>query len=477
MKAAIYVRISKDHAGESLGVQRQEQDCRELADRLGWDVADVYVDNDLSATTGVVRPAYQRMLGDMRDHRLDGVIAWIPDRIYRQPVELEELITIADANNIQFATVKAGSIDLSTSSGRLVARILGAAAKHEVEIKSERQIAQKKQAAHAGVPNQGGVRPFGWKDDRLTVDVGEATVIVKAADMILSGQSLNGVVDWLHDEGVQTPRGKVRWYPIVVRRMLSNPRLAGLSTYKGEIVGTGNWETILDHEVWHRVNERLTRPTLNEMGTPRRAGGTSLLISSVLRCGTCGYGLLTNSSFSKKRPERIRVYSCREKYVAGRPGYRKSCGSLVINANYLEDDIAERLLSRILAPTNRAVIGSANQSDTSGERLIVRDIADLEERLRVNAEDWADRVITRAEFLATSARITERIAEKRRKLTVADSPRVPTGSVQELAEWWEAASLSQRRAVVDAQILSVVVNPQKSGRHAYDGSRVEVTWR
>ena len=46
---AIYVRISEDRAGAGLGVARQEQDCRELAARRGWDVHDVYVDNDTEA--------------------------------------------------------------------------------------------------------------------------------------------------------------------------------------------------------------------------------------------------------------------------------------------------------------------------------------------------------------------------------------------------------------------------------------------
>ena len=41
---AIYCRISKDRTGEALGVERQEQDCRELAARPGWKAFDVYCD-------------------------------------------------------------------------------------------------------------------------------------------------------------------------------------------------------------------------------------------------------------------------------------------------------------------------------------------------------------------------------------------------------------------------------------------------
>jgi len=48
-RAAIYARISKDKIGAGLGADRQQADCRELAGRLGWTVAEVFTDNDISA--------------------------------------------------------------------------------------------------------------------------------------------------------------------------------------------------------------------------------------------------------------------------------------------------------------------------------------------------------------------------------------------------------------------------------------------
>lgn len=38
--------------GAGVVVERQERECREQAARLGWQVAGVYVDNDVSASTG-----------------------------------------------------------------------------------------------------------------------------------------------------------------------------------------------------------------------------------------------------------------------------------------------------------------------------------------------------------------------------------------------------------------------------------------
>src|SRR5688572_22951930 len=65
MQAAVYTRISDDSLGTGLGVARQEADCRALAERLGWQVAEVYSDNDQSAFNGTSRPQYLRMLADL----------------------------------------------------------------------------------------------------------------------------------------------------------------------------------------------------------------------------------------------------------------------------------------------------------------------------------------------------------------------------------------------------------------------------
>jgi DNA invertase Pin-like site-specific DNA recombinase len=77
--AAIYVRISKDPVLERLGVQCQENECRELAARLGGRVAHIYEDDDRSAYNGkVTRQGYRALLTDIEDGKLDAVIEWHP---------------------------------------------------------------------------------------------------------------------------------------------------------------------------------------------------------------------------------------------------------------------------------------------------------------------------------------------------------------------------------------------------------------
>jgi len=122
----VYARISRDRVGAGLGVDRQREDCRELAARLGWSIVVEHTDNDLSAYSGKPRPGYRALLADLREGRVDAVLAWHTDRLHRSPVELEDYITVSERQGAPTHTVKAGPLDLSSPSGRMVARQLGA---------------------------------------------------------------------------------------------------------------------------------------------------------------------------------------------------------------------------------------------------------------------------------------------------------------------------------------------------------------
>ena len=73
VRAAVYVRISQDREGAGLGVARQEEDCRALCARKGWQVAGVYADNDVSAYSGRPRKEWTRLLADIGDGLIDAV--------------------------------------------------------------------------------------------------------------------------------------------------------------------------------------------------------------------------------------------------------------------------------------------------------------------------------------------------------------------------------------------------------------------
>src|SRR4051794_29163771 len=123
--AAIYARISRDQEGSGMGVARQLEDCHRLADSLGWAVTEEYVDNDVSAyTRRKVRPAFQRMVADITDGRRDAVVIYHPDRLTRQPFELEQFLVALDSAKVRSVRFVVGDMDLGTGDGLMVVRIM-----------------------------------------------------------------------------------------------------------------------------------------------------------------------------------------------------------------------------------------------------------------------------------------------------------------------------------------------------------------
>lgn len=296
----IYCRVSKDVLGEGLAVQRQEQLCRERGLALGWgEPTYVYIDNSISASKKVKRPAYQQMLIDIEAGRVDAVMVYDLDRLHRQPIELEHFIDVADQHRLMLASI-AGDADLSTDNGRLFARIKGAVARSEVERKSARSKAANKQAALAGQYAQR-TRPFGWnRDDSL--NVAEAELIRAGYDELLSGGSIRGLVKSWNEQGIVTSLGR-QWNHTSMRKLFLRARNAGLSVYDGEVVGKGSWDAIVDEATYHSVVSLLNDPNrvTHTSGLARKH-----LLSYLMVCG-CGGDIVGGS----KNNHGVPVYRCR----------------------------------------------------------------------------------------------------------------------------------------------------------------------
>lgn len=293
VRAAIYARISRDAEGKGLGVERQIDDCERLAERLGWEVVARYVDNDISAYSGRVRPQYREMVQAIEHDEIDAVLAWHSDRLHRRLSELESFVTLVEQHSVQVQTVSSGEIDLTTATGRMIARILGATAQAEVEQTRARLRRQRKQAAEAGL-HRGGPRPFGFEVDGTTHREDEAEVIRWATAAILAGRTLSAVARELNERGVKTSIGNT-WNHMRIRDVLVRPRNAGLigkgraSRGEVEIIGPAQWEPIISEDEWRALYQLLIDPSR------RLQNGSELkhLGSGFYTCGICGGPLRT----------------------------------------------------------------------------------------------------------------------------------------------------------------------------------------
>ena len=140
LRAVIYVRISRDDGNtEGAGpIERQLADCRMLAQLRRYEVVAEEEDRGVSAYGEKKRPAWERVLEMVERGEVDVIVAWHIDRMTRNMVDLERLILLTEEHGVSVATVT-GDIDLTNETGKMVARILAAVARAEVERKATRQ--------------------------------------------------------------------------------------------------------------------------------------------------------------------------------------------------------------------------------------------------------------------------------------------------------------------------------------------------
>lgn len=285
-RAAIYTRISKDREGTELGVDRQEQDCRALADRLGLEVVAMFRDNDISASTlsAKRRPDFEDMLTRAESGEFGTVLAYSNSRLTRRPLEYERLIALHQRSGVMFRTVVSGDQDLSTADGRAVARTIAVWDAAEAERTGERIKRAKRQRSETGLWH-GGAPPYGYRSDNtvLVVEPAEAERIHEVAKRLLDfRESMNSIVkDW-NARGVTT-RGGHHWRQSNLRSILRNRALLGET--KAGVVG---WEPILDARTFDRLQVLFDDPARKITHSPGVKGGKYSMGGGLTVCAKCG---------------------------------------------------------------------------------------------------------------------------------------------------------------------------------------------
>lgn len=401
-RAAIYTRISRDIQGEGLGVQRQLEDCRRLADRLGVSVLAEYSDNDISAFSGRPRPEYARLLADIEAGRIDLVLCWNIDRLLRQTKELERYMELCVPGNVATHEVTAGRVDLTTPSGRATAKTRGAWAQFESEHKADRIRRQKAQAAQAG-KYLGGRVPWGWKKadavldeqgrehgGRIVLDAAAAVHIRGGIEAIIAGRSLVSVTrDWAA-AGAVSLSGR-RMNTTQVRRVLLRPRNAGLMTFHGEVV-SDQWPPIVPLDSFRKCEAILT-----DESRPRQSEAKfKYLLSGVVRC-YCGRYMTGFGAEGYRRSYRCRVHEEGGKYVPGHAN--RAMGPL-------DEYVRQIAIEWLGRPESKAtMLAELQRVEDQFEPVERQDVADLINRKHSLARLFAQGAISESQLVEGSKEI------------------------------------------------------------------------
>nr|WP_236683216.1 recombinase family protein [Demequina sediminicola] len=455
--------MSQDREGAGVKVARQERECRALADALGWEVAYVFTDNDVSASTGSARPGYTALMEAIERNQVQGVLAWHTDRLHRRPVELEGYLSACEPRGIVTQTVEAGPLDLATPSGRAVARTLAAWARFEVEHKAARSSAGMREAGMRG-EWLGGKRAFGWdtsvKPPVLVQE--EADAIRAAAVSLLAGKSLIAIADTWNAAGLRGVLG-APFTATTLRQVLLRARNAGIATYKGEETGPSTFPAIIDEEMWRAVVALLKSPNRPGTGTDNRA---KYLLSGLAKCGECGN--VVGSSHVKYRDGENRVvYRCRTR-GKGHVGKRQADADEVVNAVMVARLSMPDVLDSLVDPVTVDLAGLQSQAGTITARM--DDLADA----------YADGAVTLTQMTAATAKMRETldgIQEQMRTATPLPAALESVVSADDAQAAWNDTTLTDRRRIIDALCEVTILKTPPGKQRRFDPESIQIDWR
>lgn len=490
-RVGIYVRISDDREGGGLGVKRQEDDCRLLAAALGWTVVEVYIDNDVTAADRrKKRKNYIQMLEDVKSGHIDAIVSWHPDRVYRQPAELEDLIIVVEDHKTEIATVKAGDLDLSTPTGRLTARMLGAIAKYEVEHKQERILRKIEELVAAGKIHNSGHRAFGYdrhfdgegprrKIVGETLNEYEVAYVERWADRALEGESVSSLVMDAHASGVKTTTGGGFSYQ-GMRAMLMSARISGRKEHQGVIKGKAVWPAIISPEKSDALRALLSERSEEhkaEFGE-REATALKYPLSGLIKC-TCKVTHIVGEPCDCKKDGRqhhkmgsgqrgdkdMAIYTC-QKQTGG-------CGGRTIQIPDLEP-LMEKLLFKRLEEVEAMTEADPNDPRPALEAQLIR----WEKRKTELSDELLDGDRPAREIQDAIDKLSIRIADARRKTAEYQvTSNLLEISAAELRKAWAGYSVARKQSTYRGLIREILIHPATRPFNVWNPDRVEVFWR
>ena len=218
--AGVYIRVStEDQAREGFSLGEQEEKLLQLCKFKELEVYKVYKDAGISAKDMEHRPQFQEMLKDMKEGKLNYIVAYKLDRITRSVRDLEELISVLEQYNC-FLLCDRDDVNTSTANGRFFVRMLTVLSQLEIEIVSERTKFGLNGAIKSGhIPGQ---RPFGYKsaeDKRMVIDNSTRPYVEKIFDMYLEGKSFQQIANYFKENNIYP---KKNWKDTAIQKIIDN---------------------------------------------------------------------------------------------------------------------------------------------------------------------------------------------------------------------------------------------------------------
>jgi DNA invertase Pin-like site-specific DNA recombinase len=326
VRCAVYTRVSTEYGLDqefnSLDAQHEAAEAyiRSQA-HDGWTLIRTRYDDGGYSGGSTDRPALQRLLADIRDHRIDIVVVYKVDRLTRSLADFAKLVELFDAHSVSFVSVTQ-QFNTTTSMGRLTLNVLLSFAQFEREVTSER-IRDKIGASKRKGLWVGGMVPLGYvsRDKKLLIEREEAERVRTIFRRYLDLGSIGLLLPDLRERRIVTKVrhlsdgrtiGCISFTRGPLAYLLRNRFYIGEVVFKGQIC-PGEHPPILDRDLFEAVQLKLAEQHNGYRAA--RASRDALLTGRIFddrgnrmspshsRKGSTRYGYYVSSALIQGQPQ------------------------------------------------------------------------------------------------------------------------------------------------------------------------------
>lgn len=143
--AVIYIRVSTpEQMRDNNSVAYQERTCREFCRKRGWTVAEVFVDEGVSAWADVKRPKFLLMMEYIRQTKNVNLVFLDFSRFGRRTLKALNVLEDLDKWGVRYVAALRPDIDCTTAAGRKALRDELSDAENFSDLNSEKTSARMK---------------------------------------------------------------------------------------------------------------------------------------------------------------------------------------------------------------------------------------------------------------------------------------------------------------------------------------------
>ena len=301
LKYFLYARKSTDEDDRQiLSIDAQLAELKEFAAKEKLEIAASFEEAKTAKEPGRMR--FGEMLALIENGQADGILAWHPDRLARNPIDGGKIIYMVDTGKIKSLKFPTFWFE-DTPQGKFMLNIAFGQSKYFIDNLSENVKRGLRQKLRRG--EYPGWAPLGYLNDyknhNIKIDKKKHKLVKRIFELYSTGgYTLKNLTDKFNELGLRSQTGK-SITPGMIHFILKNPFYYGVFKYKDEL-HEGKHEPIITKKLFDQAQEMLKK-----RGRSHEKKIHNYIFTNFMNCGACG------CSITAEKHKRHIYYRCTKK--------------------------------------------------------------------------------------------------------------------------------------------------------------------